>query len=350
VSLSKQTTDNNSIKNLEKAWSDLAQSGAMSAHADEALQLAHALAKSYEDLGDYDTSISWLKKGKATKLVKIQDRSAEDAALFSASQSSAKALDITPDATEGGPIFIVGMPRTGTTLLDRIITSHPDFEPAGELSDFSIALKRHAQTEGPFVLDEATLESAAKINLSPVGEDYLAQVKASLGITGRFTDKMPLNFFFAPAILAAIPNARVISLRRHPADTMISNYRQLFATNFSYYAYAYDLEKTAEYVVRFNTLLSEFEKHLPVERFKVVNYEDLVLDLEPQARDIIKFCGLAWDDQCLAFHENTAPVATASSTQVRKKLYTTSMQRWKRYSGCIDAGLNILRDAGVMTD
>ena len=183
-----------------------------------------------------------------------------------------------------------------------------------------------------------------------MGHDYLARVKNTLGIDGRFTDKMPLNVFFVPAILAAIPGAQVICLRRHPADTVLSNYRQLFATAFSYYAYAYDLEWTADYVVKFNKLISEFEAELPRERFTIVDYEGLVADTEGETRRLLDHCGLTFDPACLSFHESAAPVATASATQVRQPIYTSSMGRWKRYRPAMDPALEILNGAGLLCD
>lgn len=348
VSLEKQTKDNNSLMELKSAWESFVNKHDVNQHADEALQLCHAIAKSYEDLGEPITAMEWLQKGKSIKVINVYDRQKDDVKVFEVAAKVANSIEIDDNVVESGPVFIVGMPRTGTTLLDRIISSHSKVSSAGELSDFSIALKQHSGTEGSYVLDGETLLSATNGNLDKVGEDYLNRVRSSLNIDGVFTDKMPLNFFFAPSILAAIPNARVICLRRHPADTMLSNYRQLFATSFSYYAYAYDLKKTASYVVEFNKLVSRYELDLPTSRFKIVDYEDLIFDIEAQVKSIVEFAGLHWENACLDFQNNSSPVATASSTQVRQPLYTTSINRWKKYRPSIDAGLEILNKAGLM--
>ena len=343
VSIARQTEDANDLDALLSAWDARNQSD-----NDSVLQLAHAIAKTHEDLGRPGDAMEWLARGKSQKAAHLVDRRAADRAVFKASRALASAVKVSRDTLPGGPVFITGMPRTGTTLVDRILTSHPEMTSAGELSDFSVLLKRELKTPGAHVLDGPTLEAAQRNDLSAVGEAYLARVRKALGLAGRFTDKMPLNIFFAPAILSAIPSARVICLRRHPADTTLSNYRQLFATAFSYYAYAYSLEQTAEYVVAFNALISDFERMLPPQRFRIINYEGILDDQEGQTRALLEFCDLDFDAACLRFHENAAPVATASSAQVREPLYQGSRGRWKRYRPAIDPALDILDAAGLM--
>ena len=343
VSITGQNRDENDVAALEQAWAQRRAND-----ADAALQIAHTLAKCHEDLGDPNLAMAWLARGKAEKLQHVADREADDAALFAAARELAATMPVQASPSGTGPIFITGMPRTGTTLVDRIVSSHADMASAGELSDFSVLLKRALGTKGAFVLDAATLKASGTSNLEGVGEAYMRSVRTALGLSGRFTDKMPLNIFFAPAILAAIPSARVICLRRHPADTALSNYRQLFATAFSYYAYAYDLERTARYVVAFNGLIQGFQAALPQDRFTIVDYESILDDQEAATRSILDFCALEFDPACLRFHENTAPVATASAAQVRQPLYTGSRGRWKRYRPALDPALDILRAAGLL--
>ena len=343
ASMGGQSEDASLIPQLESAWDQRNPDD-----ADQALQLAHALARSFEDLKQPADAMVWLEKGKQHKRANVRDRSQEDTACFEQAAALATRLDIAETPAPDGPIFIVGMPRTGTTLTDRILSSHSDVTSAGELSDFSVALKRQAKTPGAYVLDAATLDAVPRLDLAKLGQTYLRQVSATLGIEGRFTDKMPLNAFFAPAILAAIPNARVVCLRRHPADTVLSNYRQLFATSFSYYAYAYDLEATARYVVQFIQLIDTYAAALPQQRFKILDYEALVADQEGETRQLLDFCDLDFQTACLNFHENAAPVATASATQVRKPLYSSSQGRWKSYRPAMDPALAILEAAGLM--
>ncbi|HCJ19895.1 MAG TPA: hypothetical protein DHV57_21040, partial [Hyphomonas sp.] len=161
-------------------------------------------------------------------------------------------------------------------------------------------------------------------------------------------DKLPLNAIYAPIILAALPEARIICLRRHPADTVLSNYRQLFATQFPYYDYALNLETTAHYYVGFDRMIRHYSETLPAGRFTQVHYEDVVGDIEAQTRRLLEFCGLSFEAQCLDFHQNAAPVATASSAQVREPLYTRALARWKRYEAQLTPALDILEAAGCI--
>lgn len=341
VQITKQTADTNEIPALERMF--VQHSG----DADALLRAGHALAKTYEDLKQPVEALDWLGRAKALKRTQVRHDSSTDAALFEAAMRTADTLRGRTSAAGGAPVFICGMPRTGTTLVDRILSSHSAVTSGGELTDFALCLKRLAKTPSNLVLDPETLEAVSRVDLSALGKAYMHSVRTSLGLAGRFTDKMPLNILLAPVILAALPETRVICLRRHPADTVLSNYRQMFATSFSYYNYAYTLEDTARYYVGFDRMVRHFEAALP-ERFMVVHYEKVVTEIEPQTRRMLDFCGLPFEEQCLAFHENTAPVATASSAQVREPLYTSALARWKRYEAGLSPALDILEAAGCL--
>lgn len=299
--------------------------------ADAELQLCHALAKQREDQQRYAESFALLDRGKSAKREDIRYDIAQDLALFDAAERGAEQL---PQNAAGygseEPIFIVGMPRTGTTLVERILSSHPQVYAAGELSHFSLALKRASGSSGAHVLDPQTLRSAGQANLAEVGANYIESTRPRTGQTPRFIDKMPLNFFYAAIIRNALPQAKIICLRRHPLDTVLSNYRQLFATGFSYYNYAYDLLDTARYWQAFDRLIGRWRTQLG-DGFIEVHYEAVVEDIEAQARRLLAHCDLPWDPACLDFHRNTAAVATASSVQVRQPLYRSALQRWRLY-------------------
>lgn len=342
VQITRQTAEDNEISALENMFRRHGQD------ADAALRIGHALAKAYEDLKQPGEALGWLTRAKDGKRRLIRHRPEQDAALFAAAERAAQAMPVQQGGGASGPVFICGMPRTGTTLVDRILSSHSAVSPAGELSDFALCLKRMARTPSNLVLDPETLDAAGNIDLSALGAAYLESVRASLGLSGRFTDKMPLNILLAPVILAALPGARVICLRRHPADTVLSNYRQMFATSFSYYNYAYTLEDTARYYAGFDRLVRHYEETLPPERFAVVHYERVVTDLEIETRRLLEFCGLPFEAACLAFHENAAPVATASSAQVREPLYTSALARWRRYEAGLAPALDILEAEGCL--
>ena len=335
VQLRRQTPEANFLAALE------AQFEAAGADAERRLHLGHALAKTCEDLGDPETALSWLLKAKSAKRRAVGYDPAVDAELFAAA-----AATFGPGGTGAGdpsdrPIFVVGLPRTGTTLVDRILSSHPQVRSAGELTNFALILKRMTGTPGAYVLDAPVLEAAGALDMRRVGAAYLESVRPVAGGQGRFVDKMPLNVLCAGLIHRALPNARIVCLRRHPMDACLANFRQLFATGFSYYDYAYDLGDTARYYAGFDRLAAHWRAVLPADRYAEVAYEDLVADQEGQTRRLLAFCGLDFDPRCLAFHENAAPVATASSVQVRSPIYASSVGRWRRYG----AGLAPLRQA-----
>ncbi len=335
--LRKQTRDDNLIAELTPAFT-------RTQDATHRLHLGHALAKTHEDLGDYQESLRWLVAAKDGVKHKAAIAAPRDQALFAAA-----ARTIGPTAKSGGgeAIFVVGLPRTGTTLTERILTSHPDIKAAGELGDFGLLIKRAAKTPSLFVLDPETFDAAARADLSAVGDAYLRSVAQRIG-AGRFVDKMPLNALYAGLILRALPDARIICLKRNAMDACLSNYRQLLAgARASSYDYTFDLEKIAAYYAGFEKLTAHWRAILPADRYTEVRYEDLVADLETQARRLIDFVGVPWDPRCIAFHENVSPVATASSVQVRTPLYASAIGRWRRYGDALAPLRKALKAHGI---
>ena len=326
VSLEKQTEENSQLETLLELFDRHRES------ADAALHYGHAIAKTHEDLGNYDESLEWLLRAKALNREKCPVDQEEQKAIFKAAKATAVAGPQKGDTRhDGAPIFVVGLPRTGTTLVDRILSSHPDVVAAGELNVFAGLVKVASGTSNNMVLDSETMAAARGIDLAEIGHHYMASTKVLSRGAARFTDKMPLNFLYAGLINQALPNARIVVLRRGAMDSCISNFRQLFSTQFSYYNYTYDLENTAHFYRDFDNLMAHWRKVLPQDRFMEIRYEDIVLDQEAQTRRLLAFCDLSWDEACLSFHENKAPVSTASSVQVRQPLYSGSIGRWKRY-------------------
>lgn len=315
------------------------------ADPDRALHIGHALARLAEDAGDPAAALAWLARAKAARLRETAYDPARDARLFAAARATIGPA--AAGAPNAAPIFVVGLPRTGTTLVDRILSSHPEVVSVGERTDFALILKRMAGTPSPLVLDEATLAAAAGgLDLAEAGRRYLDAV-AQLAGEARSLDKMPLNVLYAGLICRALPNARIVCLRRHPMDAGLSNYRQLFATRFPYYDYALDLEHTGRYVSEFERLADHWATALPADRYLNVRYEDLVADQEGATRRLLAHCGLAWDPACLAFHENQAPVATPSAVQVRSPIHAGSVGRWKRYGAGLEPMAAALKAAGI---
>ncbi|MCF6437094.1 sulfotransferase [Pseudoalteromonas sp. MMG022] len=328
--LTKVNESNNHILRLKSVFARLE-------HPDAKLHIGHALAKEYQDLKQYDLAFEALKQGKASKLqqARFDDNASEQLfdLLYRLSHQTKSDAPLGADTKE--PIFVLGMPRSGTTLVERILSSHSDVTSAGELQDFGIVTKRLSQTTTPHVLDEATLKAAYECDFKQLGQDYLDATRVVTGQSCHFVDKLPFNFFYVDLIRKALPNAKIICLLRNPLDTCIGNYRQLFTINNPYYRYSLDLMDTAKFYTRFYKLMHHWQA-LHGSYFKLLEYEQLVAQPEQQIRALLDYCQLPWQKQCLDFHLNDAPVSTASKVQVRQPLNTKSIGRWKNFSPYLD--------------
>ncbi len=218
------------------------------------------------------------------------------------------------------PVFIVGMPRSGTTLVEQILSSHPDACGAGELTFWGGRDK--GLRAGNYL--RAEVKAAAV--------DYLALLRSFSSTALRVTDKMPLNFLHLGLIHVAFPQARIIHCRRNPVDTCLSIYFQKFERH---HPYAQDLEDLAFFYGEYERLMTHWEKIFPANVFTEIQYEDMVEDQEGQSRRLVEFCGLEWDERCLYYHSSQRMVKTASNWQVRQPIYKSSKERWRNYQGFI---------------
>lgn len=342
ISLERQRPDYHHLGTLKSLFE------AATGDAEARLLLGHAIAKTLEDLGQFEESFDWLERAKEGKRAKIRYNQQEQAKVFEA----AKALAVTTSPpssarTQNLPVFIIGLPRTGTTLLDRILSSHKEVASAGELELFAWLIKEKTRTGTRSITDAETFQAAQSIDMAAVGKAYLEKTRSLGHDTTFITDKTPHNFLYAGLIHRALPEARIIVLRRGAMDSCLSNYRQLFATHKDVFNYTYTLEDMAAYYREFDALMAHWRTHLPQERFMEVRYEDIIHDLEAQTRRLLAFCELEWDAACLQFQDNAAPVDTASSVQVRQRLHAGSIDRWKQYGNRLDglkAALGMLAD------
>ena len=319
------------------------------APADGALLLGHALATTLEKRREPIAALHVLQRAKFNKAQSLQHDPQRDSVLFAAAEQLLHAPSHSEVSTlaSTAPIFVVGLPRSGTTLVERILSSHSLVRSAGELPHFSATVKQLTRTAGPFVLDAATLHAALRVPPEQIGRDYLQRTQTLQRDAAHFIDKMPLNFFYAALLHRALPQARIICLRRHPTDACLSNYRQLFNTRVPYYNYAYDLAHTAHYVALFERYRRTLQATLPETQFLAFDYDALVREQAPQTRRLLAFCGLPWEPTCLAFERNSAAVATASSAQVRRPLYATASGRWRQYGDALDAVRAVFEQHGL---
>lgn len=320
----KQTPQRNHLDRLQS----LAASAPREPEA--ALYLHAAMGKEHEDLGDHADAFVHFTRGKAAiaKVLGYQWR--HDRSLIDALIEAFPQADETPGHLSDEPIFIVGLPRTGTTLVERIISSHPEVYSAGELENFGVALAQLAGA-GPYAaLDPALVQSARAIPAATLGERYVASTRPQTALKPHFIDKRPHNFLLLGFIAQALPRAKIICLRRDPMDTCLSNLREPFNPASPVHRYAFDLMDIGHYYVGFDRLMAHWKTIFPG-RILEIDYESIVDDLEGNARRLIDHCGLPWDDRCLQFERNAAASATASSTQVRSPIYRTSVRRWLRY-------------------
>ena len=319
--LRRQTPDRNHVARLEAL---------ISAHArdDEAqLNLNVALAKECEDLGDYPRAFDHYRDGKASHRKHLGDPAARDAAMFDAIRRRFDGLDDGPQG-EGSiePIFVMGMPRSGTTLVDRILSAHPDVDSAGELNNFGVVLQRMAQRPARSLAGMLETLDGGGLDWARLGREYIESTRPSTGRSARFTDKLPHNFLYAGFIARALPNARIVCLRRDPMDTCLSNFRMLFALESPNYDYSYDILDTGRYFLQFDRLMRYWRDAMPG-RILELGYESLVEAQEARTRQLLEHCGLSWDDRCLSFEDNAAPVYTASAVQVRSAMNRDSLGR-----------------------
>jgi len=319
--------------------------------ADAELHVRHALARELENLGRENEAFEHLNAGNARKFAATGYDGARDQRLFDAVMRAFPDALPAPQGPVSGqgdvaPVFVVGLPRTGTTLVERILASHPLVASAGESQNFGVLLKRASGTRSPQVLDEETVARSARLDLPALGQEYVRRTRPATSVRPRFVDKMPLNFFYLGHIARALPEASLVVVRRHPLDAGLSNFRQLFATGFSYYDYARDLRAIGRYCAHFDRLIRHWRAVLPG-RVHEVHYEALVHDQRTTTAALLGHCRLPWDEACLAFERNAAAIATASAVQVRQPLYASSVGRWRRLQSRLGPLIEELKAAGI---
>lgn len=304
-----------------------ARSSATPLPAEEAVLLHFALGKSYDDIGAHEKAFPHFLEGNRLKRAALKYEPNQAARHFASIMQNFDKAAL--DRLRGGdpshlPIFILGMPRSGTTLVEQIVSSCPGVHGAGELSDLKMVTQRNI--EGIAFPDNLHLLDQAR--LAAWGAEYVAGLQLRASVASRVIDKMPANFLTVGLIHLMLPNAKIIHVNRNPADTCLSCFTQLFKDGQEF---SYDLAELGRYYVDYARLMEHWRKVLPEGAFLDVQYEDIVADQEAQSRRIIEYCGLEWNDACIDFHRNKRPVKTASMAQVRQPMYKSSVERWRSY-------------------
>jgi len=325
VELERQTPERHHIVALEEAL------GKTPAESKEAATLHFALAKTYDDLGDYPGSWRHLCTGNRIERAGLRYDPATDRAVIERLIEAFPSLETpAPDTTGESPIFIVGLPRSGTTLVERILGQHSSVHAAGELPALSEAVSLAVRRTSRGAPRDWAQFAARFGDTDPadIAREYLAFARALRGEQPRFSDKQPTNFFFCPLILRAFPQARIVHLTRHPLASCYA----IFKTRFSGgYPFANDLGELGAFYLGYRRLMAHWHQILPG-RIHDVAYEDLVSSFEPTVRRLLEFAGLPFEAQCLEFHRNPAPTSTASVVQVRQPLYASSLEHWRHYT------------------
>ena len=218
---------------------------------------------------------------------------------------------------DAAPVFVLGLPRTGTTLVERIIASHEAMTSAGETAAFAAAARLALQA------------GSGSLDLAAIGKNYIEATAFRVPSGSRFVDKTLDNYLYCGLIHAALPQARIIFVRRHPLDTCWAIYKAHFQGKFSF---SYDQIELADYYLAFRRLAAHWKSVLPPDVLLEVNYEDIVEDQATESRRITGFLGLPWDDEVLRFHQSPAPSATASAVQVRRPVYASSVGKWRHHA------------------
>lgn len=340
--LHKQTAENNHVEQLEGLL------GEGIADQRGKIYVCYALAKELEDLNEPERSFHYLQTGSKTRRGLMQYGVERDLQTMESIRKSFT-RDVFDRHDEGfdneEAVFILGMPRTGTTLVERILSSHSNVFAAGELNNFAVQMMQtlKSQVSGEKTNRDDLVRLTTGLDFKRLGEAYIDSTRPFTGHTTRFIDKMPLNYLYVGLIHLALPNAKVINLKRHPLDTCYAVYKQLFVDA---YPFSYDLEELGRYYVAYHRLMEHWHEVMPGV-VHTVNYEELVTDIEREARRLTDFCELDWQPQCLKFYENKAASTTASTVQVRQPVYRSSVGRWQDYREELAPLINVLQNAGI---
>lgn len=337
ATLRRQVDENNHVDQLRTKLSKLRPGSPAE------VPLCYALGKELEDLGSYADAFAHIHRGASARCARLSYDVRGDMQVMQdiAATFDESWWDATPSGEDAsGPIFVLGLPRSGTTLVERILGSHVDVASLGETNDFTYSVMRSGS---PAADKDELMRNVAAADMRRLGREYW---QALLGYGEQSTfliDKTPGNFLYLGLIAKALPGARILHVHRHPMASCYAMYKSLFRMG---YPFSYDLQALGKYWLEYNNLMTHWHS-LFGDRILDVSYENLVDDLETVSRQVVEHAGLEWSDACLRFHESTAPTATASAAQVRTPLYRSARDLWRQYERQLSPLRDILSAGGA---
>lgn len=342
-SLRKQTADDNHIEELKNRLEGADEAGQGIPH------ICYALAKELEDLQQYDTAFEFLQRGASQRRRQMNYRVETDVQIMTKVREvfTQQLLQSEHSACASEePIFIIGLPRTGTTLVERILGSHSRVFAAGELDSFARQMMAQINVicgaNKPASRDRV-VETSALLDFSQLGADYIMSTRPLTGNTAHFIDKLPFNFLYAGLIHLALPKAKIINLHRHPMAACYAIYRQLFRDA---YPFSYSFEDLASYYIAYDQLMAHWHQVMPNVVYTIA-YEDVVNDTEHEAKRLVQHCDLRWEPQCLEFYKSSQASTTASAAQIRQPVYSSSVDKWRHYERQLQPLRQLLVNGGI---
>ena len=344
--VTKQTKKCNHTKEIE----ELLETGVRSRR--EAAQLFYTLAKEYDDMGESKRAfINMSRAAEAERQESPYDVNSELKLIEEIIRTFS--VDKFPVDSAGfdtcQPIFVVGLPRTGTTMVERILGCHSHVYPSGE--QLNLIAQLHEQIPGinnndrqVNFLSSELIHGSLNIEHEKLGHMYIESLHPRLRKYPHFTDKLPVNYFYIGLIRLALPKAKIVHVTRNPMDSCLSNFKQWYAHGA--HLFSYNLKDLGSYYIAYRTLMEHWHRLFPGKIYDI-SYEMLVNDTENQVRNLLNYCNLPWESDCLHFQKSTIPTTSRSARQVREKTYTSSVGAWKRYDNYLKPLVEFFRLNGI---
>ena len=295
------------------------------------VQLNNALGLEFDGRKEYDRAFEFIDRGnKLRREREFYDRVQNEEMIDMSIEAFSRQFledNYGHGDPEPAPIFIVGLPRSGSTLLEQILSSHSKVDGTHELRDLALTIRSNREMSGRGAQYPKSVANIDQDGFKCLGSEYIERTLRHRGGRPFFTDKNPNNHVHVGLLHLILPNAKIINARRHPLDSCLGSYKQLFAEGQSF---SYDLVELGEHFLQYQRLMDHWHEVLPGKVLDV-KYEEVVADLEGQVRRILKYCGLEWEESCLRFHETRRSVKSASSEQVRRPIYKSAVNTWQHY-------------------